>query len=317
VSNGVKQGGVISPLLFIVYIDELIVLLNNSGFGCHVGTDFVGALGYADDLTLVCPSLNSLNHMLDICADFANQYNIVFNAKKTMCIKFGAPLTSHEYAYINGNPIKWVDQFRHLGNIVHSNLSDLPDCNTKCSTFNGSVNKLFGTYKGLKQDTMCQLFRSYCCSFYGSQLWDFKSAGFKKCCIQWNKAVRRLFNLNYRTHTWVLGPLLEQSHISCQLYAKTLKFLYSMLHNDNIIVSSVGKIALSCATSPIGRNMSYLRHMFDLNLNDSLSQCLKKLYNENEICFEHETVIYNIKSLLNCMHGTFWENETIPLTRNR
>ncbi len=35
VSNGVKQGGVISPILFIAYIDELILLLKNSGFGCH------------------------------------------------------------------------------------------------------------------------------------------------------------------------------------------------------------------------------------------------------------------------------------------
>ena len=38
--NGIKQGGVISPILFIVYIDELTVLLKNGSFGFHVGTEF-------------------------------------------------------------------------------------------------------------------------------------------------------------------------------------------------------------------------------------------------------------------------------------
>ena len=34
--NGVKQGGVLSPTLFNVYIDRLLVTLKNSGIGCHI-----------------------------------------------------------------------------------------------------------------------------------------------------------------------------------------------------------------------------------------------------------------------------------------
>ena len=90
VMNGVKRGGVLSPILFIVYIDELIVTLSESGLGCHLGTHYVGALGYADDLTLISPSLRSLNKMLNMCQQFADEYNVTFNAKKTMCIKFGS-----------------------------------------------------------------------------------------------------------------------------------------------------------------------------------------------------------------------------------
>jgi len=40
VSNGVKHAVFLWPILFIVYIDELIVLLKKSGFGCRVGTEF-------------------------------------------------------------------------------------------------------------------------------------------------------------------------------------------------------------------------------------------------------------------------------------
>ena len=57
ISNGVKQGGVISPLLFGLYINELFLLLKQSGLGCHVGLTYAGAFGYADDIALVAPIL--------------------------------------------------------------------------------------------------------------------------------------------------------------------------------------------------------------------------------------------------------------------
>ena len=42
-NNGVKQGGVLSPILFGVYINELLVRLEKSGLGCHIGNTFLGA----------------------------------------------------------------------------------------------------------------------------------------------------------------------------------------------------------------------------------------------------------------------------------
>ena len=46
VSNGVKQGSVISSLLFSIYIDELFSKLEYLGLGCHVGVTYAGAFGY-------------------------------------------------------------------------------------------------------------------------------------------------------------------------------------------------------------------------------------------------------------------------------
>ena len=53
VRNGVKQGGVLSPLLFAIYTDSLLKRLEESGVGCHMGGHFTGALAYADDITLL------------------------------------------------------------------------------------------------------------------------------------------------------------------------------------------------------------------------------------------------------------------------
>jgi len=55
VSNGDKQG-VISPILFCVYIDDLLLRLSSSEDGCYVGLHFVGALACADDIVLLAPT---------------------------------------------------------------------------------------------------------------------------------------------------------------------------------------------------------------------------------------------------------------------
>ncbi len=48
-----KQGGVLSLILFSIYLDGLLTNLNKKGVGCHMGNYFVGCLAYADDLTLI------------------------------------------------------------------------------------------------------------------------------------------------------------------------------------------------------------------------------------------------------------------------
>jgi hypothetical protein len=49
------EGGVLSPILFCIYMDELIKWLEKSGIGCHLGNKYVGALAYVNDLTLWAP----------------------------------------------------------------------------------------------------------------------------------------------------------------------------------------------------------------------------------------------------------------------
>ena len=67
ISNGVKQGGVLSPILFGVYINSLLDKLEQSRAGCYIGHKFMRAFGYADDIILLAPCKKSLCVLLDIC----------------------------------------------------------------------------------------------------------------------------------------------------------------------------------------------------------------------------------------------------------
>jgi len=90
VVSGVKQGGVISPVLFCLYMDELLVWLREAGVGCYVSGWFVGALAYADDLVLLAPSATAMRRLLSVCfcASYASEYNMFFNAQKSKCLIF-------------------------------------------------------------------------------------------------------------------------------------------------------------------------------------------------------------------------------------
>ena len=52
VSNGVKQGGVASPFMFCIYIDELLLKLADSRVGCWFGKFYLGIIAYADNIVL-------------------------------------------------------------------------------------------------------------------------------------------------------------------------------------------------------------------------------------------------------------------------
>ena len=80
--NGVKQGGVLSAKLFTLYIDGLFTEIKQSGYGCHINNTYMGALSYADDIILSCPSIRGLNRMIKICSFFANSNHITLIVRK-------------------------------------------------------------------------------------------------------------------------------------------------------------------------------------------------------------------------------------------
>ena len=82
--NDVKQGGCLSPMLFTLYLylDGLIRNLKHSGIGCHIGRNYCGVFGYADDLAIVSPTLVGLRQLIEICEKYSSEMELLFNQKK-------------------------------------------------------------------------------------------------------------------------------------------------------------------------------------------------------------------------------------------
>ena len=95
--NGVKQGAVLSPKLFTVVLDGLLDNLLQSGVGCRIDNIFAGEFGYADNITLLAPSVDALKITISICEEYAYEFSILFNPRKSklMCFNPREPTVIH------------------------------------------------------------------------------------------------------------------------------------------------------------------------------------------------------------------------------
>ena len=88
VANGVKQGLIISPILFIMYMDDLSIALNNSGIGGYLGDAFLNHLFYADDICLISLSSSRMQQLLNICQNYATNHQLLYNGAKSFSLCF-------------------------------------------------------------------------------------------------------------------------------------------------------------------------------------------------------------------------------------
>ena len=157
-SNGFKQGSVLSPKLFAVYLDVLLNRLENQESGCCIGNRFFGALAYADYLTLLSPSLHGLQKLITQCELYGSEFDIIFNEKKTICIKFGRNVYDHSDVFMCGSKLVWGTKVKHLGNIFSSDMNDKDDINYKNGCFYGYVNKTLAHFSSLPCNILDLLF---------------------------------------------------------------------------------------------------------------------------------------------------------------
>jgi len=85
ICNGVRQGGILSPFLFAVYIDDLSVQLQSVIVGCRLRNIIINHFLFADDV-IFSPSAKGLQELLDVCTSFAQSHNVVFNTTKSQCM---------------------------------------------------------------------------------------------------------------------------------------------------------------------------------------------------------------------------------------
>ena len=165
-TNGVRQGGVLSPVLFTIYYDALIQKLSETNVGCHVGHKFVGALSYADDLVIMAPTIAGLQTMISVCENYSKEYGITFNASKTVCVAFGVKDTdSLSQVMIDGKHIEWNKTVKHLGNHLQCTLADDEDIRFKSNELVGRTNSICANFK-ISKKVLYNLFESKCCAFY-------------------------------------------------------------------------------------------------------------------------------------------------------
>ena len=292
VRNGVRQGAVLSAVLYIVYTDELLRRLEIEGSGCHIMKEYFGALAYADDVALISPTLQGLQQMISVMESFCNEFSIQLNTGKTKCLAFWrnrrvTPIL--QPILVNGNEIEWVEMFKYLGNFVTPDLSDTLDIEKKRGQFVQTANHVLHAFSVVKATLKCKLIQSYCTAFYGSQVWKLNNRNIEKIRTAWNIVHRRIWRLSNVSHSRYLPILANFNNALTQVHNRSCNFLRSAKNSDNSKVRFIYDISRINTLSITSVNVDYLT---TLNANDG-----------NQNGENSERICSQISELNDCLDG--------------
>jgi len=177
VSQGVKQGCLLSPTLFALYLNDLHESLPG---GVTIGDTKVKALLYADDIVLLSTCPKELQEMIVAFDLYCTKWGLSVNLEKSKVVVFreGPRIPSGLKFSFQNNPIEICNEYKYLGILLTYNMSFRKHLEVKLKT---AINALNGSWSHLIQDPKIDIsskFKIFYAAaksivFYGAQVWGY------------------------------------------------------------------------------------------------------------------------------------------------
>ena len=248
-TNGVRQGAVLSAIAYCFYCEELFSLLQQRRTGCWVLGRYHGIFGYSDDNWLLAPSLNALQDMLNTCQEYAATHNLTFSTDlnpdkcKTKLMTFLKTPRDLPCLKLCGTKLPWVNKVKHLGNTISSTLDgNQLDMRVKTARYVDKHNTISQEFYFVHPKSKIMLNNIYNGHFTGSQLWKLHSKEYDKVLAAYNRSVKIMLELPWATHRSFIEPLTGTQHVSRILVRRYLSFIEK--------IEKSGKTSLKGTVSP-------------------------------------------------------------------
>ena len=249
--NGVRQGGILSPGLFNIYVNFISERLNDVDVGCYLNSVGINHLVYADDLSLISPSLSGLRKLISVCETAGDYLSIKFNAEKTVCMRFG-PSQYRDIPFfpvsLRGDRLQFVDQVKYLGHIISSDLSDSSDMERAKRAIYARGNSLVRKFITCSEEVKISLFRSYMTPIYCCHLWaSYTVRQFNSVKTAYNCIFRKLFGV-HRFHSARQNlvnrglPTLEEI-----IRKSTASIFHRFAISENLISADLNNLITYCS----------------------------------------------------------------------
>ena len=221
VQRGTKQGSILSPTLFNIFIDDLITELSQSDTGIMVGNYLFNSVAYADDIDLLSLTTCDLQNLIDICFNYAKLWRFSFGIKKTKCMVAGRNLLkSIPTWHLGQQKIDTVDSLEILGVTFSSSLSANEHIEKRIQSSRRAMYSLSGigcSYPGgLSSDVKAHLWKTIGVPslVYGVESINVTSSSKKRMECTQASTVKRIVGIRNRSHHTHLLHALNVPQIS-------------------------------------------------------------------------------------------------------
>ena len=185
-SCGVRQGGVLSPILFALLVDDMLLKLNNSGYGCCFNGLPIAAFMYADDIIILTSSLTNLQYLINMCQSSLMLIDLRINPSKSFWLRIGKRFNVHCADILGNNvPLLRVEEVKYLGSIIIAASKFSISLSSNKLKFFKNANKIFSKVGTSNMPILMMLTESFCISalLYNLEIFDLNKAykQFKFC----------------------------------------------------------------------------------------------------------------------------------------
>ena len=121
---GLRQGCVLSPMLFSLYINSLVEKLKAAGVGVECRGRLITALLYADDAVLVAEDEGQMRVSLGVLSEWCKQWSVEVNVEKcgVMHMRRRGVKRTGEKFYVDSKRIEVVEEYKYLGCVINEQL---------------------------------------------------------------------------------------------------------------------------------------------------------------------------------------------------
>jgi hypothetical protein len=203
IRNGVRQGGVLSPYFFVLYIDHVIKQLSKTNMGCNIRFISLSTIVFADDFVLLAPTAFALQKLLDCINSEFIALNLTLNPSKCVYMIFKKNKNKPELPYpfvIDGIYINRVNEYKYLGFLIDENISNRQDIVRSRNKFYNVFNFILRKFHYVDLQSFMQIFTAHCMHMYGADLWFANlncKPDLKKFSIGFHKAIKKIVKVPY------------------------------------------------------------------------------------------------------------------------
>ena len=251
--NGTRQGSILSPYLFSVYMRSVSKAVANSGIGCHIGNMPCNILMYADDIVLLSPSWHAQQILLDTCAKEICSVAMILNLTKTVTIIYSPYNKSRRVTLsfppfmLNGIAIAIVNSCKYLGHWLSAEEDDNTDIANQTRLLYARTNFLIRRFSRCSVEVKIRLFKAYCINFYAIALWKLYTVSvFKKLQAAYNKCIKIFFGFERWCSMTVVFAELRLPTLNTVLHNAQHKSRKSAGSHDNALVKYVHIVCNNC-----------------------------------------------------------------------